>query len=49
MQEFIQVCTFSTTDADIDTKVLIALGDHDQANDIEFVFSDGTPKESLMK
>ncbi|WP_214484172.1 hypothetical protein [Bacillus sp. SM2101] len=39
------MCTFSTTDADIDTKVLVALGDHDQANDIEFVFSDGTPIE----
>lgn len=45
VQEFIQVCAFSTTDTDKDTKVLIVLGDREQVEDIDFVFPDGTPIE----
>ncbi|MGM7685246.1 hypothetical protein ACSVDA_24375 [Cytobacillus sp. Hm23] len=45
VQEFIQVCAFSTTDLERDTKVLVALGDPDQVDDINFVFSEGSPIE----
>ncbi|MEI5907940.1 hypothetical protein WAK64_12830 [Bacillus spongiae] len=42
VQEFIQVCVFSTVDLDRETKVLVALGNRDQVEDIDFVFADGT-------
>ncbi|MEW9501701.1 hypothetical protein [Jeotgalibacillus marinus] len=45
VQEFIQVCAFSTTATDKNTKVLVALGNRAQVDDIDFVFSDGTPIE----
>ncbi|NBI28194.1 hypothetical protein [Chengkuizengella marina] len=43
IQEFIQVCAFTTTPTDKDTYVLVTLGDRNQVDDIDFVFSDGTP------
>ncbi|MBD1381336.1 hypothetical protein [Metabacillus arenae] len=45
VQEFIQVCAFPTTDIDKDTKVLVALGDRNQVEDIDFAFSNGNPIE----
>ncbi|MFS1511693.1 hypothetical protein VQL36_04545 [Chengkuizengella sp. SCS-71B] len=42
IQEFIQVCAFTTTPTDKDTYVLVSLGDRNQVDDIDFVFSDGT-------
>ncbi|NDI35886.1 hypothetical protein [Chengkuizengella sediminis] len=45
IQEFIQVCAFTTTPTDKETYVLVALGDRNQVDDIDFVFSEGTSIE----
>ena len=43
VQEFGQVCAFSTTDTDRELKVLSILGNREQFNDVDFSFINGTP------